>query len=221
MTIFTLKLSTMKKLIAFVVFLCISVSVNAQFLSYGIKAGLNYNVNGDLRAYNNGVEIDELSSNEEVGYHFGLLAEIKLPLFLYIRPELLYTHTESSYQGSEDQTKLKTDRIDLPVLLGLRVLKIGRIFLGPSFQYALNTDLTDTENIDNIKNISSDDFVVAGQVGIGLDFGRFGGDIRWETGFTQSEAEFIGDNIDIGDTELLVDTQNQQFLISIYYKFNK
>lgn len=211
----------MKNLLFPFLFFAAIMSANAQFLNWGVKGGVNYNVNGDLRASIDNADFDKLSSNEEVGYHFGLLAEIKLPLFLYIRPELLYTHTESSYQGTDDKTKLKMDRFDLPVLLGFRVLKVGRFFLGPSFQFVMNTDLSDTENIDQIKNIKSEDFVVAGQIGIGLNFGRFGGDIRWETGFTESEASFIGNNVNIGDTKLLVDTQNQQFLLSVYYKFNK
>jgi len=211
----------MKNLLFLFVFFAAILNTSAQFLNWGVKGGLNYNVNGDLRATISEADFGKLSSNEEIGYHFGILAEIKLPLFLYIRPELLYTHTESSYQGDMDQTRLKMDRIDLPVLLGFRVLKIGRFFLGPSLQLVMNTDLSDTDNIDNIKNIRSEDFVVAGQVGIGINFGRFGGDIRWETGFTEAEALFIGDNLSPGDSELLVDTQNQQFLLSLYYKFNK
>lgn len=211
----------MKNLLFPLLLFVVMLNANAQFLNWGIKGGVNYNGNGDLREIINEADFDKLSSNEEIGYHFGLLAEIKLPLFLYIRPELLYTHTESSYKGSNDQTKLKMDRFDLPVLLGFRVLKVGRFFLGPSFQFVMNTDLTDTENLTNIKNIRSEDFVVAGQVGIGLNFGRFGGDIRWETGFTESEASFIGNNLNTGDTRLLVDTQSQQFLLSVYYKFNK
>ena len=75
--------------------------VFGQFLNFGFKGGVNYNVNGDLRAAV--TEIDLYSpvfkSSEEVGYHIGMLAEIKLPLFLYIRPELVYTHTESSYKS--------------------------------------------------------------------------------------------------------------------------
>ena len=160
------------------------------------------------------------SSDQELGYHFGLLAEIKLPLFLYIRPELLYTHTESSYPIEDGQAKLKMDRVDIPVLLGFRVLKIGRFFLGPSFQYIINTDLSGSENVANIKTIGYDDFNVAAQVGIGLNFGRFGTDIRWETGLIDTEALFQIDGVDdVGG--VAVDTDSTQFLLSVYWKFEK
>ncbi len=149
------------------------------------------------------------------------MAEIKLPLFLYIRPELLYTHTESSYPIEDSEAKLKMDRVDIPVLLGFRVFKIGRFFLGPSFQYIINTDLSSSENIANIKTVSYDDFNIAAQVGIGLNFGRFGTDIRWEASFLDTQGIFRVDDIDVEDVNVAVDTDSMQFLLSIYWKFEK
>jgi hypothetical protein len=112
------------------------------------------------------------------------------------------------------------DKIEAPVLVGFRVLKIGRFFFGPSFQYIINSDLSRTENLNKITKLNSDDFTVSGQIGLGLNLGRFGGDVRWETGFTESEANFIG-NVIGNDTPvaLNVDTSHQQFIISFYYKF--
>ena len=205
----------MKNLIIALLFIGSISSVNAQFLNWGVKAGLNYNANGDL-TFNE----ETFSSDQELGYHFGLLAEIKLPLFLYIRPELLYTHTESSY-GSEGDATLKMDRFDIPVLLGFRVFKIGRFFFGPSFQYVLNTDLSASENFGNIKTISYDDFNVAAQVGIGLNFGRFGTDIRWEATFADTQAFFEVDGIEDVRGIAEVDTDSSQFLLSVYWKFER
>lgn len=205
----------MKNLIIALLFIGSISSVSAQFLNWGVKAGVNYNANGDL-TFNE----ETFSSDQELGYHFGLLAEIKLPLFLYIRPELLYTHTESSY-GSEGDATLKMDRVDIPVLLGFRVFKIGRFFFGPSFQYVLNTDLSASENFGNIKTISYDDFNVAAQVGIGLNFGRFGTDIRWEATFADTQAFFEVDGIEDVRGIAEVDTDSSQFLLSVYWKFEK
>lgn len=213
----------MKNLYLFVVVFCLTLSANAQFLNWGIKGGINYNANGDLLVVADDIISDPLSSNQELGYHFGLLAEIKLPLFLYLRPELLYTHTESSYSvdDGEGEAMLKMDRIDIPVLLGFRVFKIGRFFFGPSFQYIMNTDLS-AENVDNIKNISYDDFNMAAQVGIGLNLGQFGADIRWEAGLLGTEALYQVDNVEFEDVaNVAVDTDNMQFLLSVYWKFGK
>jgi len=206
----------MKILYLFVAAFCLTLSANAQFLNWGIKGGVNYNENGDLRSINAGNPIS-LSSNQEVGYHIGILSEIKLPLFLYIRPELVYTHTESSYDLDEDKGTLKLDKLELPVLVGFRVLKIGRFFFGPNFSYIMNTKLSVPDYIEGVSNISSDDFLVSGQVGLGLNFGKLGADIRWETGFSDSEASFIRDNTNLDFA--LVDTSHSQFILSFYYKF--
>ena len=206
----------MKNRYLFLVFCCLTFSAHAQFLNWGIKGGVNYNENGDLRAINLGNPIT-LSSNEEVGYHIGILSEIKLPLFLYIRPELVYTHTESSYKLNDDQGTLKLDKLELPVLVGFRVFKIGRFFFGPNFSYIMNTKLSVPESVEGVSNVSSDDFLVSGQIGLGLNFGKIGADIRWETGFSDSEASFIRNSTDLDFA--LVDTSHSQFILSFYYKF--
>lgn len=210
----------MKNIYLVIIVFFFALTANAQFLNWGLKGGVNYNVNGDIKALNASDEVIEtFSSSEEVGYHFGILTEIKLPLFLYIRPELIYTHTESSYQFGDGDGKLKMDKLELPVLLGFRVLKIGRFFFGPNFSYIIDTKLSAPESI---KNVDYDDFTVSGQVGLGLNFGKIGADIRWETGFTDSQANFINDNIVPDDTDFNVgyaDTSHSQFILSFYYKF--
>ncbi len=206
----------MKNLCLFLVLFCFTLSAHAQFLNWGIKGGINYNENGDLRTIADGGPLS-FSSSEEVGYHIGILSEIKLPLFLYIRPELIYTHTESSYKLEGDKSKLKMDKLELPVLLGFRVFKIGRFFFGPNFSYVMNTKLSVPQSIERVSNVTSDDFLVSGQVGLGLNFGKLGADIRWETGFSDSEASFIRESTDIDFA--LVDTSHSQFILSFYYKF--
>ncbi len=212
----------MKKVILILLLIGSFSIANAQIFNFGIKGGINYNSNGDLRTLNFSEISDnvKISSDQETGYHVGVFTEMKLPLWLYLRPELYYEHTESSYDGTLDKTKLKLDKINAPILIGMRVLGIGRIFLGPSFHYTISTDLKDTPSFDNIKTVSSDDFSVGGQIGIGLELGRIGADIRWETGFTDTEAIFVGDVLnEIGGESIKIDTSPQQFILSFYYKF--
>ena len=205
--------------LAILIFALSTLEAEAQFLNFGIKGGVNYNSNGDLRATDFNL-FESVSSSEETGYHLGFLAEIKLPLFLYIRPELIYTHTESSYKADGNKSKFRMDKIEAPVLVGFRVLKIGRFFFGPSFQYIINSDLSTPENLQKVTELNSDDFTVSGQVGIGLNLGRFGADVRWETGFTDSEANYIGQVLgNENPVALNVDTSHQQFILSFYYKF--
>ena len=214
----------MKNILIALFFLASISTANAQFLTWGIKGGLNYNANGDLIAISEDIASDPFSSNEELGYHFGLLAEIKLPLFLYIRPELQYTHTESSYSDDGTKAKFKMDKMEAPILVGFRFLGVGRFFLGPNFQYIIDNNLSASDNFETISKASSDDFSVAGQIGLGLNFGRFGADIRYETGFTDSQAAFLGEVVDGSENIpalVNVDSDPQQFILSVYWKFNK
>jgi len=214
----------MKKVYLFIAVLSFSLNVSAQFLNWGIKGGVNYNENGDIRAFSldDPNSFEKFSSNQEIGYHIGILSEIKLPLFLYIRPELIYTHTESSYDFDSENGKLKMDKLELPVLVGFRVFKIGRFFFGPNFSYIMNTKLSVPDAVENISNVTSDDFIVSGQIGLGLNFGKIGADIRWETGFSDTEASFITDNLIPENSDFnaaLADTSHSQFILSFYYKF--
>ena len=129
----------MKKLLLTFLLVASIATVNAQVFNFGIKGGINYNSNGDLRGsgFSEIVDNVKISSDEETGFHVGILTEMKLPLWLYLRPELYYEHTESSYKGEHDKTKLKLDKINAPILIGIRFLGIGRIFLGPSFHSPL------------------------------------------------------------------------------------
>ena len=214
----------MKKLFLILILLGSMSSVNAQFMSYGIKGGLNYNSNGDLRTLHGFEEDLKINSDNQTGYHIGVFSEIKLPLWLYVRPELIYTHTKSNYDENNYNADLSINKFDAPVLFGIKVLQFGRVFLGPVFTYMMNTDLENISFIDNVKNISSDDFSMGGQIGAGIELGKFGADIRWETGLTDTEAQFVGNltngYIDSGDdAKIKIDTRPQQFIISIYYKF--
>jgi hypothetical protein len=205
----------MKKLFLTILLVASISAVNAQVFNFGIKGGLNYNSNGNLKTDLTNIRV---SSDQETGYHIGILTEMKLPLWLYLRPELYYTHTKSSYSKENVKADLTMDKIDAPILLGLRFLKIGRIFVGPSFHYIMNTKLKGSDIIDDLKKVSSDDFTVGAQFGLGLELGRIGVDARWESGLSDSEVKYVDKNFDLGS--LNIDTSQQQFILSIYYKFN-
>ena len=208
----------MKKIILICLFLSTLFSADAQLFNIGIKGGLNYNTNGDLIETGSGIsEADYFTrtSNGDYGYHFGVFADLKLRFWLYLRPELVYTHTESYYQKvSGNEQKLSINKMDIPVLLGFRIIKIVRVFIGPSFQYLMNV------KFDDVKATDYDDFTVGMQLGAGLEFGRLGFDVRWEQGFSTMEANFI-DNVLGQDTKIEIDTRPSQIIFGVYWKFFK
>lgn len=195
----------MKKTLLLAAFAMLSITAFAQNDSgFGIKAGLNYNGNGNYFE-SAGDAANEPDRN--IGYHAGIFGKIKI-LKLYIRPELVYTKTKSDYNGSDfDMSKL-----DVPVLVGIKVVGPLHIFAGPAFQYILDSEF-DGIGIDEIEN----DFSVGAHLGAGLNLGKLGIDLRYERGFSDNEARFINTNL----TNLpnsRIDTRPEQLILSLSLK---
>ena len=171
-------------------------------ISYGIKAGLNYGGNGD---YFESVTTNFENPDQNVGYHIGVFG--KLGNKLYFRPEIVYTKTKSDY----DKGDLDVQKIDVPLLVGLKVLGPVNVFAGPSLQYILDTDFGDA-TVNDIDN----DFSVGLNFGIGLNLNRLGIDLRYERGFSDNEATFIDNNNIISLDRL--DTRPEQLILSLSYK---
>ncbi|MEJ2585710.1 MAG: porin family protein, partial [Robiginitalea sp.] len=141
---------------------------------FGLKAGINFNSNGDLKIN----EVPEINPDAGVGFHVGVWG--RLGGVAYVRPELVYTEINSEYEGENfDMRKLKMRKLDLPVLFGHRFLGIFHGFIGPAFQYILNTDLEDL-NISDVEK----EFSVGLHIGGGVNLGKIGIDIRYERGLS-------------------------------------
>ncbi len=188
----------------------------AQKIDFGAKGGLNYNFGGDLKelmSETNGSLNDIVHGAEDkAGYHFGLWAKVHL-LGLYVRPEIIYTELNNSYNdlGTNISTDFKTKKIDMPILLGAKLIGPLHIYAGPSIQYISNSEFSSSE----IENISTNDFSVGLQIGTGLELGRLGVDVRWEKGFENDlDGEFLNTNIN-------VDNRPNQIIFGLSYRFNE
>ncbi|MEM6721243.1 MAG: outer membrane beta-barrel protein [Bacteroidota bacterium] len=190
----------MKNNLLCLVFLLASATCFAQF---GVKAGLNFNSNGELREIvTAGENIIEDSGDAKIGYHIGAFYEFDISN-LYLRPELVYTKTQSEYGSSNyDMSK-----IDLPILLGIDVIGPISLFAGPAFQYTLNNDLDDA-TISDVEN----EITVGFNFGAAVNIGNIGLDVRYERGFTNNEASILdSNNVRIGT----LDSRPSQLIFSL------
>ncbi|MEH6535485.1 MAG: porin family protein [Psychroserpens sp.] len=168
--------------------------------SYGFKGGLNYNANGD---YFESISENSQNPDRNIGFHIGVFGKIGTDL--YFRPELMYTSTKSDYDSAEFTMK----KIDAPLLVGIKVIGPISVFAGPSLQYILDTDFEGI-NIDNVE----DDFSIGLNFGIGLNLNKIGIDLRYERGFSDNEAVFIGNNLGEGVVSR-IDTRPDQLILSL------
>ncbi|HPF96592.1 MAG: outer membrane beta-barrel protein [Flavobacteriaceae bacterium] len=193
----------MKKFFLLTVFtLIISSGAYAQKAwGFGFKGGLNYSANGDY--------FDAIGDNVEhpdrnIGYHLGIIG--KVGDRIYFKPELVYTKTKSDY----DNDSFTMQKLDAPMLLGVRVIGPLSVFAGPSFQYVLDTDFDDIA-ISDVKN----DFSVGLNFGIGVNFKLIGIDLRYERGFSDNEVNIINDvGINTGGR---LDTRPDQLILSLSF----
>ncbi|CAA0199169.1 conserved hypothetical protein [Tenacibaculum maritimum] len=185
--------------------------INSQ-IQFGVKAGINYNNNGDLKlseTLGNAVK----GADAKSGFHAGFWLRKDLPNNgLYIQPELVYTQAKSEYALSTEKNDYDLQKIDIPVLLGKKIFGIGRAFIGPSFQYVIDAKF-------DAKNITADEFdkfSLGLQMGFGVQFGKLGVDARWERGLTDSEAKFVGKNV---TEKAIIDNRTNQIILGVSYRF--
>jgi len=213
----------MKKLLLTLALFFALVQISSAQVDFGIKAGINYNSDSFVD-----VKEDIVSgAKSKTGFHGGIWTRFKLPVVgLYIRPELVYTSLNSEltfgdttiFTSDAIDVEYKFHKIDVPVLLGKKFLKVAHVFAGPSFQYILSSDLSikdaATSAYDDLSTDTSG-ITVGAQFGAGLEFGNFGVDVRWERGFTDVESKLIGDN----SLDLEYDTRVNQIIVGVSLKF--
>jgi hypothetical protein len=185
---------------------------NAQ-VDFGIKGGINYNSNSIKE-----VKTDVFDgAKSKTGYHAGIWLRFKLPVVgLYIRPELVYTNLENELTYTPTGTSIATgttynfQKIDIPVLLGKKIFNIGNIYVGPSFQYIIDSDF----GFEDIKDVKGDGFTLGLQFGGGVEFGKLGIDVRWERALSDVESSFVNGKAE----NVNFDTRVNQIIIGLSYK---
>lgn len=183
----------------------LSQTTNAQ-LNFGIKGGVNYNNNGDVTFSSAGSDVVN-GAKSKSGFHAGLWFRGKIPLLgLYLRPEIVYTQVKSEYLYKGANTDYDFKKLDVPVLVGTKFLGIANAFIGPSFQYIIDDNFT----FSDLSTDEFDKFSVGMQMGFGVELGALGVDVRWERGFSDSEAIFV-DNT----TNVTIDNRTNQIIFGV------
>ena len=202
-----------KKYFALLLFL-ITITSHSQ-IDFGFKGGVNFN--SPKRAKFMGDFNHTYNAENRIGFHLGVFAEAEIPkLGIFFRPELIYTHIKSEYRNliSDDYEGLTINKIDIPVLLGTKVVGPLRLLFGPSFQFMVDSSFS----LDEFQEINKDVFALNMQLGIGLKFESFDVDVRWERGLSNSESNY---DTDLANGLVNFDTSSNQFILGLSYRFGK
>jgi len=176
----------MKKIaLFFVLAFGISQFTNAQ-VDFGIKGGINYNNNGK-ESFKDATNDIADGASAKTGFHAGLWFRGNIPILgLYLRPEIVYTQVKTEFEQASASEDYSFKKIDVPVLIGKKFLGFANAFVGPSFQYILDDNIS----FGDLSTDEFDKFSVGVQFGAGVEFGKLGLDVRWERGLSENEANF-------------------------------
>ncbi|MCD6111789.1 MAG: PorT family protein [Bacteroidales bacterium] len=206
----------MKKTALIFLFALISVSLFAQIPNFGPKIGIT---SSQLSS-----DLDDYTQESILGYQFGAFARLNFGK-IYLQPEAYYTKKggELNFKPSinpdfEIKNKIKLNTLDVPLLLGYKVLNLKvvnvRLNAGPVASFVLNKNVeVHNNNIDfksgSTGEITKDDIkdaIWGFQAGVGVDVLMFTIDVRAEWG--------INDISNVSDME----SKSNLYYISIGYK---
>lgn len=212
-----LKSIIMRKFLLVAALLAFAGAANAQFFTFGLKAGINTttDVFENVRLSNdNGITGSDIINNKaKVGFQAGAFARIGL-LGFFVQPELYYAQSSTEItlrdikttNVSTEVNKLNT--LNIPILFGT---KFGpfRVNAGP----VASIILSNTNIVDNISGLSQDtDKANWGlQAGVGLDILKFSFDARYETSISKLGSAYntvSGSKVNFG-------SHPQQFIFTV------
>ncbi|PTM06052.1 MAG: hypothetical protein DA405_01585 [Bacteroidetes bacterium] len=180
----------MKKIL-FAFSILLSLSASAQF-DFGLRAGASLS-NPRIENFKGITTISDFQYDaSELSYQAGVYARVKLLAF-FVQGELYFTKINQSAKASftalnvpPKTIDLSYSRIDLPILLGLKIGPI-RIVGGPMF----------SSNFNDVSGNLNNDLKAASlgyQVGIGAEFSKLFVDLRYESGLGNMANAVLIDN---------------------------
>lgn len=184
-------------LIILFLFGLIGTSQAQQGTGFGVKGGLNYNTSG--KYFKDAGQIFTTPGDNR-GYHLGIFYQLS-SFDIALRPELIYTKS----QFTTDLGAVEFQRFDMPVLVKMKLFQVIGFSIGPSLHYTIDEKFSLPENFEK-----SDPFGLGFQLGLGVNLGPVGLDLRFERELKDRKYTF--ENV-LGKD----DYKNQQLILGLSF----
>lgn len=155
------------------------------------------------------------------GFNIGLSLKADLPMSLYLMPEIYYSTfkneaTVTDVTGQETTLEAKTNRIDVPVLLGYRLLgNTLSAFIGPVGTF----NLSKGDNFRSfVEQVKTKDFTVGYQFGLQSELKNLIVSAKYEGAFSKDQREFVTTAVD-ANQQIVYDNRPSLFMLGLGYKF--
>lgn len=209
--------SVMKKLFI-PVMLGAAAFAHAQ-VSLGVRANALFNTSSSRWSDISSTAQGALNNPKDVaGFNVGLSAKIKLPIVsLFVMPEIYYTNFKSKAtyveaNGNSVELSAKSNRLDIPVMVGFDVIAPLSVFTGPVF----STNLSSNDTFQNFKEDTSKNFSVGYQFGANVKISRLIVNARYEGSFSKDQRKFINN---VTGNGVNYDNRPSLFMVGLGYQF--
>ncbi len=193
-----------------------SVLTSAQ-IKFAGKANLLFKTDSPSWQNIKGSAVDAYNEagKNNVGFNVGLSAKVNLPAAFFLMPEIYYTtfKTEFNIPSSNTTLEAKSNRVDVPVLVGYKLLgdNLG-VFIGPVASYNLSTD----NQFADFKENATKDFTVGYQFGAQVQLQKLIVSAKYEGAFTEDQRDFINTNT---NETIRYDSRPSLFMVGLGYEF--
>jgi len=170
----------MKKILLGLLFIAATTISYSQELEFGVKAGLS---SDKIKLENLGTLDASVEGNTT--YNFGAYGRLKvLVIGLFVQPELIYNKRASNITikdaGQTYTFSHSANYVDVPVLIGFKMLKLVRIYGGPNFQFLVGQKTDFPSDVPAFKKSDLNKSSTGVQLGVGLDLLKFRVDAKYD-----------------------------------------
>ncbi len=211
----------MKKTLLSLAALLASISFAQAFSPFqiGVRGGILFS-NSILKfTTQDGLQYNENSSR--TGYEIGIQTRVGFPAVpLFLQPELMYVRENATYPAATSggtEVDAKQNWMEVPVLLGWKVLGPLHLKAGPVFRFPMSEVLTDLRTSASERVAPRlNDFILGYQVGVGVDLMKLTIDARYCGNITKASS---GDKV--SDMIKNIDIKDPKFTLSLGWLFLK
>ena len=194
-----------------------------QFTNAQVQVGAIIGVStADINGPTDFVTVDDLkiqAAASGYGVHGGAYVHVKAgPVYVRAMPTLGSSRIDYSVEDLDDSRNLFNDvveesflKLDVPVLVGIKVLKVLRLQAGPSGSIVLNSS-NELASVSGLTN-TWDGMTWGFQAGVGLNIKKISVDVNWEGGLSK-----VGDNFTFAGQSFDTDSRQNRWVVSVGYR---
>jgi len=201
--------------------------LQAQEFQVGLKGGINKTFGGEITGIASTPDYTDETFNAEgeIGFHGGIWTQVNFGKF-FIRPEIVYSKLKSRFDFPQGPALYEVEELSVPVLVGYNIFGPIDIYAGAAYKNIMDATIERLEPITDPPQVVVQNSPFSAQIGVKVEFGSFGLDIRYDrtlaTKEPQVNMDFVSDNsnfdIPVLNRADIDDARLNQLIVSLTVK---